>query len=385
MRKKNEKQMKKKNGDVSTGVKILFTLAVLAALFVIGTFIYSRIYYSATTVVDEYVRSFTAKSPGKIFRTLNLKNTRFITSDNLDKLLKDIADYDNITSYSLVKLDESDDVCHYQVKYMVGRMESDFSQVLTLKKSDDTYMLFFRKWCIDSADLIASKVAISVPLGAELTVDGVKLPADSLRKKSEKMQDFELGDIFIGEHEFEVSLDGFNPYQGKFTLEAKNYQDEPVVSVGTNKLSPDAGITEVLQNLIARIIPKIYEDLLQRRSFDFLAKEVAIEPSMQDGLMKRYDKMREKHVDTRTHLTYVDFDKFKSKVRSTISMDDCYALKVDTTAGYIAHSTVVYGETPEIRAKRGKLKVSSVFHYSNGQWWLYDSDAFGRFVDYIKN
>lgn len=376
--------MKKKNGDVSTGVKILFTLVVLAALFVIGTYVYSRLNNSATTVVDEYVRSFTARNPGRVFRTLNLKNTRFITADNLDKLLRDVAEYDKITSYSLVKLDESDDVCHYQVKYMVGRQESDFSQILTLKKTDESYLVFFKKWGIDSADLVASRVSVSVPLGAELTVDGVKLSSDSLRKKSQKMQDFELGDVFIGEHEYEIRLEGFEPYQGKFTLEAKDYLDEPVATVNTNKFVPDEGIKTVLENLTARIIPKIYEDLLQRRSFDFLAKEVAIEDSVKDGLMKRYDKMREDHVDTRTHLAFVDFESFKSSVRSTISTDDCYALKVDTKIRYTSHSTVVHGETPEMKAMSGKLKVSSIFHYSNGQWWLYDSDAFGRFVDYIK-
>lgn len=376
--------MKKKNGDVSTGVKILFTLAVLAALFVSGTYIYARINNSATSVVDEYVRSFTAGSPSRIFRTLNLKNTRFVTADNLDKLLKDIADYDKITSYSLVRLDESDDVCHYQVTYMIGRTESDFKQVLTLKKTDENYLFFFKKWGIDSADLIASKVAISVPVGAELSVDGVKLSSESLRKKSDQMQDYEIGDIFMGEHEYEVKLDGFNPYQGKFTLEAEDYLDDPVVTVKANQLVPDEGSTEVLRNLVERIVPKIYEDLLQRRSFDFLAKEVAIEAGSRDGLEKRYDKMRRDHVDTRTHLTFVDFTGFKSKVASTISMDDCYALKVDSKISYTAHSTVVSGDTPEIKVKKGKFKISTIFHYSDGQWWVYDSDAFGRFVDYIK-
>ncbi len=384
MRTRNKKQLKEKKGDVSTGAKILFTLVVLAALFVIGAYIYGKMNNSATEVVDEYVRNFTARNPSRVFRTLNLKNTRFITADNLDKLLKDVAEYDKITSYSLVKLDESDDVCHYQVKYMVGRQESDFSQILTLKKTDESYLLFFKKWSIDSADLVASKVSISVPLGAELTVDGVKLTSDSIRKKSQKMQDYELGDVFMGEHEYEIRLDGFDPYQGKFALEAKDYLDEPVVTVNTNKFVPDEGIKTVLKNLTARIIPKIYEDLLQRRSFDFLATEVAIEERCKDGLMKRYDRMREDHVDTRTHLTYVDFEGFKSKVRSTISEDDCYALKVTTKADYISTSTVVTDEVPVIKRMRGRLSVSSIFHYSNGQWWLYDSDAFGRFVDYIK-
>ena len=384
MRTRNKNQINRKNRDVSTGVKLLFTLVVLAALFVIGAYVYARLTNSPTKVVDEYVRSFTAKSPSRVFRTLNLKNTRFITSDNLDRLLTEVAEYDKITSYSLVKLDESDDVCHYQVKYMVGRMESDFSQVLTLKKTDESYMIFFKKWSIDSADLVAKKVTISVPLGAELSVDGIKLPTDSLRKKSEKMQDYELGDVFMGEHEYEINLEGFNPYQGKFSLEAVNYYDEPVVTIKPNQFVPDEGIKTVLKNLTARMIPKVYEDLLQRRSFDYLAKEVAIEAGSKDGLMKRYDRMREKHVDTRTHLTFVDFEKFKSDVKSTISTDDCYALKVNTTVRYTAHSTVVHGDTPEMRRKSGKLSVSSIFHYSNGQWWLHDSDIFGRFIDYIK-
>ncbi len=371
--------------DVSALVKVFFTLGVLAVLLFIGLYIYARVNNSPSAVVDEYVSGFMAKSPSRIFRTLNLANTKFVTPDKLDTLLESIADYDKITSYSLVKTGEEEGKVSYQINYMMGRLESPFSQTLTLRETDETYLLFFNKWVIDSSSFIASQVTLRVPVGATLRVDDVPLSKGQIRKTTDKTIDYEMGDMFIGEHTFEAQLDGFRSYKGTFTLEGKNYGDEPVATVATNMLAPDGESQMIVKKLVARIVPMLYESMLQRRSFDYFLKEVAIEAETREGLRLRYEKMRQKHIDTRTHLTYVEFGEFDSKVKSTISTDDCYALCVDTRVPYKAYSTVVdYEERPRLEKKHGKLKIRSIFHYSSGQWWLYESEAFGRFVKYIK-
>ena len=371
--------------DVSALVKIFFTLGVLAVLLFIGLYIYARLNNSPSAVVDEYVSGFMAKSPSRMFRALNLTNSQFVTPERLDTLFENIADYDKITSYSLVKTGEEADKTHYKVNYMMGRMESPFSQTLTLRQTDETYLLFFKKWVIDSTDLIASQVTIRVPAGTKLKVDDVSLTEDRIRKKSETSVDYEMGDMFIGEHTFEAQLDGFRGYKGTFTLEGKNYLGEPVATVETNQFSPDAESKNIVKKLIARIIPKLYETLLQRRSYDFFLQEVAVEAPVRESFRRRYEEIADNHIDSRTHLTFVNFGEFESKVRSTISTDNCYALRVDTTVPYMAASTVVDDmDNPELRKTNGTLKIRSVFHFSSGQWWLYETEAFGRIVDYIK-
>ncbi|MEE3466821.1 MAG: hypothetical protein VZQ83_00115 [Eubacterium sp.] len=371
--------------DVSTLVKFFFTLGVLAVLLFIGIYFYARVNNSPTAVVDEYVSGFMAKSPSRIFRTLNLKNTRFVTPDTLDTLLESIADYDKITAYSLVKESEEEGKVTYKVNYMMGRLESPFSQVLTLKQTDEPYLFFFKKWVIDSTDLVASRVAIRVPAGASLRVDGVSITEDQIHKKTETTVDYELGDMFIGEHRFEAVLDGFDTYQGTFTLEGKDYLAKPVAKVATNQLSPDAESRNIVKKLVARIIPRLYETLLQRRSYDFFLREVAVEASTREGYRSQYEAIAKEHIDAKTHLAFVEFGNFKSKVRSTVSSDNCYALRVDTTVPFTAFSTVVdEDENPELKQMTGKRHIRSIFHYSDGQWWLYETQAFRKIVRYIK-
>ena len=379
-----EKKKSKQVKDVSALVKFFFTLGVLAILLFIGVFVYERINNTPRAVVDEYVDGFMAKSPSRLFRTLNLKNTRFITPDRLDTLLKDIAEYDKITSYSLVKEEEKGNRCIYRINYMTGRIQSPCSQVLTLKQSDEDYLLFQKKWAIDGSDLLAGHVTFRVPLDATIKVDDVELTDELLRKKAELYKDFEPGDMFIGEHTYEVKLDGFKPCKGTFKLESKDYGGEPVVDVSTSNMKPDGESQNIVKKLIARIVPMLYEAMLQRRSYDYFLQEVAVESTTKEGFRGSYESMVKDHINSRTHLTYVNFGEFVSKVHSTIASDDCYALRVDTTVPYAATSTVVADEeNPELRTKQGTLKIRSVFHYSEGQWWLYDSDAFRVFVEYI--
>ncbi|MBO4395736.1 MAG: hypothetical protein J5819_05265 [Eubacterium sp.] len=400
----SEKRKKDKGRkDVSPVVKFFFTIGVLAVLLFIGVFLYDRIYNNPMNVVDEYIDAFMAKSPSRIFRTMDLKMTNFITPDNLDTLLEERANYHEITSYSLVRehVDNGDER-RYKISYMVGRQESPFSQELILKKSDEKKLFILDNWYIDSSDLVGHGISIRVPTGARITVDGRKLGEGSVRtpdaavadnvagdenlvKQSGTTQDYEIGDMFVGKHEFEVTLDGFQPFSDTFEIEPQEYYYEPVFTVTPSQMTPDEESRKVAENLAQRMVTLLYQDLAERRSFDYFASEVAVEMSTQTALRKKYDELRKKHIDSETHLMYVEFDSFSSDVSSTLSEDSCYAVRVDTTIRYTAHSTVVIDDEPELKSASGSLKLKTVFHYSDGQWWLYDSDAFDKFIHYEKS
>ena len=64
---------KSNKGDVSAPVKFFFTVGVLAVLLFIGIFIYHRLYMGPSSVVDEYVDAFMAKSPSRLFKVMNLE------------------------------------------------------------------------------------------------------------------------------------------------------------------------------------------------------------------------------------------------------------------------------------------------------------------------
>ena len=374
------KGRKKEEKQVSGAVKFFFTLGVLAVLLFIGIFIYEKLYRGPSSVVDGYVDAFMAKSPSRIFRQLNLETSLFVTPENLDKLLREKAEYDKITAYSLVPLTETaDDEKKYEIHYLMGRLESPFSQVITLKKEDERFLYLFDRWKIDNSGLTGSRLTIRVPLGAELTVDGQKLPDTGLRKKSDTDQDYELGSMFVGEHTFTVTLDGFLEYEGSFTVEAKDYMDEPIVTIRSGQMSPDAGNQDVAMKLVESIVPKLYESVLSRMSYDYFLKQVVVESTTQAGLRPKYEALVEANSDPENHLTFVDFAGFQSKVSSILSTDECYAVRVKTTLNYTANYTVVSDGVPDLVPVEKKIRFRTVFHYSDGQWKLYDSTIFDKF------
>ena len=379
---KNGKQTK----DVSALVKVFFTLGVLTILLFIGMFVYAKLNNTPRAVVDEYLDGFLAKSPSRVFRTLGLKQSLFVTPDKLDALLKEMAEYDKITSYSLEKLDENDSFCHYRIEYMNGRVKNPFSQALTLKQSDEDYLLFFNKWVIDSSELMATGVTFRVPLGAKLRVDGFLLTDEQLRKKSETDQVYDPGDMFIGKHTYEVEMDGFEPGKSTVTLKPKNYGEEPVIDVTMNDLKPDAAGQEAAKNLVSKAVQNLYESMLQRRTYDFFLQEVAVEEESKERFRARYDAMVKNHINTRTHLMHVTFGDFISRVKEETSTDGNYAVRVDTNVPYTSTATVVVteDEKPELKNREGTLNIRSVLHYHDGQWWLSDSDMFRTFVTYAK-
>lgn len=374
------KDREKPQKEVSKVVKFFFTLFVLAVLALIGIFIYEKIYHGPSAIVDEYVDSFMARSPGRIFRQLNLEQSNFVTPENLDRLLREKADYENITSYSLVPLTQiNDDEKQYEIHYMMGRLESPFSQVITLKKEDEKFLFLFDRWRIDSADLTGTRITIRVPLGAELTVDGQPVPETELRKKSEEDQDFELGSMFVGKHEFTVKLDGFLEYTDTFPVEAKDYMDEPIVTVTTNHMAPNLDNQNKARDLVQEIIPKVYECVLSRSAFEYFLSQVATESTTQAVLRPKYEALLEKNTDPDNHLMFVDFEGFESAVASTPSTDDCYAVCVTTKLRYTANYMVLQDEESKLVPIERKKKIRTVFHYNNGQWQLYDSTIFDKF------
>lgn len=374
---------KSNKGDVSAPVKFFFTVGVLAVLLFIGIFIYHRIYMGPSSIVDEYVDAFMAKSPSRLFKVMNLEESFFLTPENLDKRLREVAEYEKFTSYSMLPKEDGttgDNVKKYELHYMEGRLESPFTQVITVRKSDENFLFLFDRWQIDPTDMIARDVTIRVPLGAELTVDDINIPATELRRQGKKDQDFELGDMFSGAHVIKVKLDGFDDHEDMFELEPKSYAGEPVVKVTAGQMKPDDTRGEIVSGLIEKAIPKVYENMLQRRTFDHLLEEVAIEPVTRDGLRRSYEAMIEDNADPEDHLTFISFDKIVSRVTSTLSDDNCYAYHVVTVVRYTTERTVVVDGEPEIQTARGKKRFKSVFHFDGNQWWVHDSDVFDRIM-----
>ena len=375
---------RREKGDVSAPVKFFFTVGVLAVLLFIGIFLYHKIYMGPSAVMDEYVDAFMAKSPSRLFKVMNLEQSFFLTPENLDRRLRETAEYEKFTSYSMLPVEDEttgDDIKKYELRYMAGRLESPFTQVITLRRKGERFLFLFDKWEIDASDMIAKDVTIRVPLGAKLVIDDIDIPQTELRRQGKKDQDYELGCMFGGAHVIRVMLDGFKEYENMFELEPKSYAGSPAVEVTAGQLTPDETGQGIVSGLMEKYVPKIYENVLERRTFDNLLKDVVIEPATGSGLKRGYEAMIKANSDPGHHLMFISFDKLRTKVTPTLSDDDCYAFLAMTTVAYTAEFTVTEDGVPDIKTVRGRKRFRSIFHFGDGQWRLYDSDIFDEIIN----
>lgn len=382
MAKDVRKKRKKGAGPV---VKVFFTLGVIAILLFAGLFLYAKIMYSPSHVVDRYVDAFMAQSPNRIFDALELKETSFVTPEKLDELLTRIADYHSITSYSMVPVEEEEtaDKRCYRITYLRGREKSPFEQKITLKRSDRKAFFLFEKWEISQSGLTAEDALLTVPCDTAPVLDGIAVTEQERVSRTDTTVDYLIGQLFIGTHTLQLTQEGFEDYEDTFDLSAGDYGRKTVCSVASGVLQANEATRSQISKMAERMIPHVYKNLVQDESFDSLRTQIEFENTQENELESKYESLREKHISPPTHLLFVDFDLFSSRAKSVPAQDGCLAIRVTTRATYASGSTVMVGEVPKLETMRSTTVFDSVYHYSNGKWKLYSSEVFDKPVDYV--
>ncbi|MCH5251534.1 MAG: hypothetical protein J1F22_01055 [Lachnospiraceae bacterium] len=392
----NGKSKKKRKMPLS--IKWLFFLFILSGIAFMVFYFYMHRQTNPNRIVRQYVETFMSKDTSALFNQLGFTESAFSTPETLKTSLEELHKYSTLTSYSLVQYESTNpDLIQYSIEYGNNSRGGTFNQTLTLKKSPNKLYFLFDNWEIDTTDFVAKDCSLGVPAGATVYMDSKELTPDSARTPEEKSGNlllYPLGDMFPGTHTIKVSMEGFNDYTTSFYLKNGNYENQNIYTVTPSLLSITEESKKERLREAEKLVKSIYETALSEKPFDKITQKYTFENSEKDRLAQAYNAIVTNHIKSATHLTKVSFTSFDANTAVTYAEDGCYAIKVTADMDYTADSVVVKGASStdsasgtapgQSKSTSGSSLFTTIFHYKDGVWSIFDTTALDTCIYYIK-
>ena len=388
MAKQRSQEKPKKKRRIPLLLKLGFVLLfILAAAFAVF-FFYMRRQTNPSRIANEYVSVFMSKDVSALFDIMGFERDTFTTPETLSASLEERQKYSTITSYGMVEYapDDPDNMRQYSIQYWDNSRGNPYTQTLVLKNTEPKLYYLFDNWQIDNSEFLARNCSLTVPAGAEVTVDDIALTSDMADSDNLDTITYRLGNLFAGTHAIVVHMEGFDEFNTNIPLTGGDYSNQALYTVTTSMLRITSETENTLKKEVEELLPALYSHALAGDSFDELSQEFTIEESARNGLGQAYQTLITNNIDSPTHITEVEFDSFSSTLASAYAEDHCYAVKVTTETRYTAGSSVVKeGQTtPQSRSTAGNSLFTTTFHYRDGVWSIYSSTAFDACIYYMR-
>lgn len=202
-------QQPKPKKPVSKLVIAVVAEAVILVASIIAFFNIGNSVYGPEKVAEKFFVEVANQNFKEAYKVLDVEENDFINEKAFQNA-KCNVELSKVTDYKVRKTRGADDEKEVEILYKTKGSSSKRSYDISLNKQDDKNMLFFENWQIVPDAMIVKDFYVSIPNGAEVTVDGVKLGKDYLNKKKsdEDYQVYEIPEMFAGEHQIVVNKEG---------------------------------------------------------------------------------------------------------------------------------------------------------------------------------
>ena len=381
-----QKPAKKKKKKIPTAGKVIIALLILLVIVLIVFFIVAKKQTNPDNLADRYISAFMAKDTNSLFEILAFDESDFLTPDKFKQSLEECHKFSTLSTYGLTKYEDSKEKYQYHIEYWNNTHGNPYTQDLILTPGEKKDFLFFPHWEIDTAEFLAKNCYIQAPKDAAVSLDGIALNASGEGSESGTMK-FSIGNLFIGEHTVEVSVDGFDSFQTTVNLSAKDYSDQAIYSITSSMLKASEKTKQQLASVAQNFVRAIYTYGLEEEDFNKLAEKFPFEDSTKETCRQAYSTLIQNNIQSQNHLNGVTFNTFENDITSTYAEDGCYALNVKTNVEYTASSAIVTSADSgeQLRSTNGSSLFTTTFHYQNGGWVINTSTALDSCIYYIKS
>ena len=364
-RKKYEK-MAKKDESKSAGHRLRRRYIVLTELIIIVLILV--VFYktgveksSAEAIVDRYMQAYEEANWNRAFDLLEAPEGKLLNRASFVSVMD--ASFDNgVISYEATLEEEksSKKDQYYLVKYITDGKKSKEVE-LELKKQKEKRMLFFDTWKISPESLINDGHKISVPKGATVAVDGVKLEnANKVDSENPKMDTYAVK-VYEGTHSLQVAMPWCELYKGEFAA----YEGAETTTVTAFSMSDDG--KTAIESKMQTALKKIYQAAMSKN--DFSQVENLFADEAKESCRQSYDALvaalNSTGVDT---LNTIRFDNFECQVYDgeDYSPDGVRAtMSYNYTIGYTHKDYIYYYGSSEEKTEDGNGAMDAIFIYSN--------------------
>lgn len=248
----------------------------------------------------------------------------------------------------------------YTVQYTTGDKETKEVE-LEVRKQKEKMLLFFDTWKISPDSLLTEGHKISVPRGAAIAVDGVKLEDNSRTESQDSRMDTYAVTVYTGTHSLQVAMPWCNLYKGEFAA----YDGAETTNVTSFSMSEDG--KTAIESKMQNALKKIYQAAMAKD--DFSQIESLFEDEAKDGCRQAYETLEAEldHAGQDT-LNTIKFDHFECRVYDgeDYSPDGVrVTMSYDYSMGYTHKEYVLFYESSEDRVEDGSGAMDATFIYTD--------------------
>lgn len=192
--------------------KLLMAVLAEAVVLIAAVLVFINVgnsVYGPEKVAEKFFVEVANQNFKEAYKVLNVEENDFINEKAFEKA-KCNVELNKVTEYKVKRTRGEDDEKEVKIAYKTKGSSSKRDYDILVNKQDGKNMLFFENWEVSPDAMIVKDFYVAVPNGAEVTVDGVKLGKEYLKKsKSDEYQQYyEIPELFAGEHQVVVTKEG---------------------------------------------------------------------------------------------------------------------------------------------------------------------------------
>lgn len=365
---KREKRLEKKESQeqrrpIKRRYIILAELLVILLILIVfyGTGVRKS---SAEATVKRYMQAYEDENWNLAYDLLDspegklLKRTCFVS-------VMEASSKSDMISYemSLEEKKSNSKVKFYSIEYMTNDKGTKTIE-LEIKKKKEKTMLFFDTWKISPESLLTEGHKISVPKGATIAVDGVKIEdADKVESEDEKMDTYAVT-IYTGTHSLQVAMPWCKLYTGEFAA----YEGVETTAVTAFSMSDDG--KTAIESKIQTALKRIYQAAMSKD--DFSQIENLFADTAKDSGRQSYESLTASLNNTGTDtLNTIKFENFDCEVYDgeDYSLNGVSAsMSYDYTMEYTHKDYIYFYGASEEKTEEGNGAIDATFIYTNGTY-----------------
>lgn len=279
-------------------------LIVLVALF----FFIGNAKYSDESVAEAYFEAYASQDWQTVYSLIDVSNGELLQESRFEELMEN-AKLPEVTDYTVRKAappesDVTGTIQDFEVLYETedGDVEQMYFSVIN---ENEKKWFFFDEWHV-AASAMTDPFQISIPQGAQITVDGIELDDDDRTDEGyEGMDNYGIV-LFSGEHTVNVAMPWFEIYEQKIDT-----NDESSLLV--SEMSPTEEGETALSAKMQIALEQLYNAAMT--GADFETVETLFRAKDAKDCKKAYDALIDHLEDSDYTLNQVTFDDFDFDLR----------------------------------------------------------------------
>ena len=258
---REKKPMSKKN-KIILGVVIGVVALLTAAYFIISAM------FKPEKVALKYFKAFTSKDADAIYNTLKLEDSKFVSK----KILKEAIGNDDeieLENYSVDEVEKDGQITTVVIKYVEKGETKERTKTIRLAKSSEKQWLIFDKWVVDTSDIIAKDVKVSVPKDSTLKINGIKVPGKYEKDTIGNTVYYEIPKMIKGKYKVTAELNNGIELEGEMKV-SDNYIRFNSSSLGLAESSKKEVTKDIKES-----VDTIYQAVIAKKNFSEIKDKFA--------------------------------------------------------------------------------------------------------------